>query len=58
MMVHVISWRWDHRVRAWQDSRAWSYVLPQECLLFVAQWTAGQTPWQRPEQLTPRHRVV
>lgn len=58
MMVHVTAYRWTDRAGGWSEGRAYSYVLPVECLLFVAQWSAGECVWQHPERLTPRHAVI
>lgn len=58
MIINIVSYRWQRHERTWLEGRAYSRVLPVECLLWLAQWNAGQTPWQRTELLTPRHAVI
>jgi hypothetical protein len=58
MIVYYVTYRRTERAGGWTEGRMYSRVLPVECLLFVAQWTAGENPWQHPlTRLTPRHAI-
>jgi hypothetical protein len=52
MLVAVTLYRRTDRAGGWNDGRRYTYPLPVECLLFIAEWSAGENRWQHPERLT------
>jgi hypothetical protein len=58
MIIHYVSYRWTDRAGGWSEGRMYSRVISDAGLQFLAHWALGESPWQRPELLTPRGHAI
>lgn len=58
MIIHFVTYRRTDRHGGWTEGRMYSRVLCDDCLQFLALWALGESPWQHPQLLTPRHHVI
>ena len=53
-LVPVVLYRRTARHEGWNEGRRYVYPMPVECVLWLAEWQAGENVWQHPDtRLTP-----
>jgi hypothetical protein len=57
MIIHYVTYRKTDRHGGWTEGRAYSRVLNDACLQFLAHWGVGESPWQHPQLLTPKYAI-